>query len=53
MKVLSKNIILGILFIVFLAFIIYSLLNSNPTEGMSQKKPLNKSPTAPTPPSMN
>jgi hypothetical protein len=30
----SKTVILGILFIVFLFFIVYSLINSNPVEGM-------------------
>jgi hypothetical protein len=30
----SKTIILGILFVLFLFFIVYSLMNSNPIEGM-------------------
>jgi len=37
MKASSKNVILRILFIVFVLFIVYSLLNSNPVEGMNTK----------------
>ena len=45
MKASSKNIILGILFIVFVLFIVYSLLNSNPVEGMNTNPTPTMTPT--------
>jgi hypothetical protein len=34
----SKNIVLGIIIFIFSAFIIFSLMNSNPLEGMATGK---------------
>jgi hypothetical protein len=47
MKYPSKNIILGILLVIFSLFIVYSLFNSNPVDGFSEKvgKPTTEQPT--------
>ena len=37
MKYPSKNIILGILLVIFSLFIVYSIFNANPVDGFSEK----------------
>jgi hypothetical protein len=46
----SKKIVLGVLFLVFLAFILYSLMNKNPFEGFGVKKNDKKDKPSPTTP---
>lgn len=45
----SKKIVLGVLLLVFLAFILYSLINKNPFEGFADKKDDKKNKPTPSP----